>query len=107
MLTSGAAAATCRGAGEGTGASSTLRTVASGNVVGQRDTGASSREAGNGPLGSSACTDGAGWVARPESSKGVLSCCSTPFEDSGRATQTAARLRTVIYNPISLNIRFS
>jgi len=26
-------------------------------------------------------------VARPESSKGVLSACFTPFEDSGRATQ--------------------
>ena len=46
------------------------------------------------------------WVARPESSKGVLSeLCSllTPFEDSGRATRKSAFLnhaRIVPFGPV-------
>src|SRR6266566_2019898 len=31
------------------------------------------------------------WVARPESSKGMAGVPSTPFEDSGRATQPTQR----------------
>jgi len=46
------------------------------------------------------------WVARPESSKGVLDA-STPFEDSGRATlpwvrETANGLHILI-NPQDFN----